>query len=389
MLDVAVGVFVAIVFGAFAAVFIGETALMLWEFKLGKQASTIASFASQQFVFFPTAGVLMLICFAPMTHNQIMHRLRQGARGAITVFLFLALIFAGGWGLGVALDGTAKPADKGRIVWEISPAAKSSIAGCTVDRVFKAHDDYAANLRTGKTRASVAPDNAATENAIDKTDQTFCAATGAMESIAACTIAQDDLRACAKDLWSNKPSKVSQVHSYALKADAIFLLGMLILGLRLAGRAIADQAAPAGAPERLLLCGALLLALWPLLNTTYVASSAAIYGDDSTYRRMSPLFNVAYVAWAISVIGYLQGRFNTASEGVWRIVTVAGTALGALQFDVIIKLFRQYLGPGADMLEMVSFVLLYMTLCYQIAGLMLGATSEQKRAKAEQAEQPS
>jgi branched-subunit amino acid ABC-type transport system permease component len=68
---------------------------------------------------------------------------------------------------------------------------------------------------------------------------------------------------------------------------------------------------------------------------------------------------------------------------------VAGTALGALQFDVIIKLFRQYLGPGADMLEMVSFVLLYMTLCYQIAGLMLGATSEQKRAKAEQAEQPS
>jgi hypothetical protein len=41
------------------------------------------------------------------------------------------------------------------------------------------------------------------------------------------------------------------------------------------------------------------------------------------------------------------------------------------------------------MLEMVSFVLLYMTLCYQIAGLMLGATSEQKRAKAEQAEQPS
>jgi hypothetical protein len=158
---------------------------------------------------------------------------------------------------------------------------------------------------------------------------------------------------------------------------------MLFLGLRLADKSqTLWTGRTSGAPERLLLCGALLLALWPLLNTNYVASSAAIYGENapSTYRRMSPLFNVAYVAWAISVINFLQKKINHGgAENLWRIVTVGATALGALQFDSITQLFRQYLGPGADTFEMVAFVILYMTLCYQIAGIMLGKGDEKER----------
>lgn len=385
--EIAVGAGVAIFFAGFAALFIGELVLMLSEFN-SEQARLIASYASQQFVFFPTAGVFMLICFYPLTYKQILNRVRQGPRGVLVVATFLALIFAAGIGLSYVLDGGGSK-DKGRTVWEVAPDAPAQGEGCSVAAAFDAHRAYAEYVQPGRAKADVAPEKAVSEPTTDKEQQTFCAVLGGERSIAECRAAQASFRACVRDLGNAKPSKVSEYHRYALTGEAIFLLGMLFLGLRLAGQSSKLWGGGAGRAERLLLCGALLLALWPLLNTNYVASAAAIYGENapSAYRRMSPLFNVAYVAWAISVINFLQKRFaHGGAESLWRIVTVGATALGALQFDSIIALFRQYLGPGADTPEMIAFVVLYMTLCYQIAGIMLGKGQDKGEDPDEQGE---
>ncbi len=373
----------------FVFAFVGETVMLFWEFGF-QPGLTMATFAPQQFVFFPTLGVVAVLFFrdaAVLAVEAAFSRVIPAIAGlAVVVITVAGTSFMVGQFRGDGSD---------RSWWEVSRSALIEDHGGPICRtndetcgerdplsVVSAHLRMGPAVREGldlsehvdtERASTVLNDYLALSQLLPKTE-VYCVASGRLESVEACKASQIALhdRINALHAIDGNQSKLGRAHEYFLTAKTAFLfyifgLGIFILSNHERMRDVCgERIIPAC---KTLPVGALAMVIWPVLNQAYVMTNRAMFGIDRGfgYVEFAPIYVAFTIVWAASIILFFL-RLNRANAQMWtQVGTLSITGLTVLQFDVIVRQANRIVGAGAEPAYLIAGVILIVFLSWQAA----------------------
>ncbi len=373
----------------FVVAFIGETVMLFWEFGF-QPGLTMATFAPQQFVFFPTLGVVAVLFFrdaAVLAVESAFSRITPAIAG-----LAVAVITVVGTGFMV---GQFRGEGSDRSWWEVSlPALLEDHGGpiCQPNdetcgerdtlSVISAHLRMGPAVREGldlsehvdtEQASTVLNDYLALSQLLPATT-VYCVASGRLETVDACRTSQIELHHRINDLYAieGNQSKLGRAHEYFLTAKTAFLfyifgLGIFILSNHERMREVCGaRIIPAC---KTLPVGALAMVIWPVLNQAYVMTNRAMFGIDrgTGYVEFAPIYVAFTIVWAASIMLFFL-RLNRANAAMWtQVGTLSVTGLTVLQFDVIVRQANRIVGAGAEPAYLIAGVILIVFLSWQAA----------------------
>lgn len=369
-LSVSIGarVFVTAVFVALGLSFFVETGNLAVEFRADGLWLDLASFYSQNFLFFPVAGTLVLVAFwRPAC--LVVDAYARGVVGFGRLILAVGFVLAGvgSWQLS---DLFARAPD--RSLFEVAPAQLAADKGgeelcggqaCPRAPVLTALREVrlAAARQTlsdvtgrcGPTRTTF----------LDEEDgrQPYCFVSGQRMASEACCQARANFIGAVNALHASEASRAAQVHRLGLPLKVFFLLILVGVGVMLARRRKRLErlyGREMDAFDLSLPLGALIMMIWPVTNSAFTHSYDALFGDGSggsTYRVLAPLYSLGFMVWALALVFYYLRKFGERAEATAQAAGVGVAVVGVVQYDSLVGYVNKTIGAGASVSSLIVF----------------------------------
>ena len=370
-------IIVGVVFAVLGLAFIAETAVVIWEFSEPLALSMVA-FDSQNFLFFPTLGLIGLFAFRRAA-VAIVDAYWRHVQGGKLVLIGSVLVI----GLIAAYLTATFQSSPNRLWWEISKEAlindPGSPAGCTppeCDRapIIEAHQTVRLLARS---EGGLAPFVESCEDELvsafrPQEDRiNFCFVTGSRLGVAECCAAKEGFKDAVSALYQESPSLTYRAHHLFLPFKAFFLLMLLMIGLMLArSRTVLETNYPRTMVlvERNMPIGGLSMLLWPLMNQAYTQSFDLLYGagDAGAFRVTAPLYTVAFAGWVMILLFYYFRRYPKETEGAAKVIGGLLAGLSILNFDSILAWVNRFMGAGTNVVSIAVLVVIALFLAWEV-----------------------
>jgi hypothetical protein len=369
-------VVVNLVFFALALSFLFETAVMLWEFR-APLAMPMATFDGHLFLFFPTFGIIVLLCFrraAIVLVDAYWRHIKGGKFILLGIVLVISAI--------AAYFTITFQSSKNRQWWEVDKQVllddRGEPAGCQPPDCDRAPvvEAYSAIRLLARSDRGLTDMYARCERE-DMTifrpqddSQKFCFATGATESVPACCAAKERFKQAVTDMHAQAPSTTYRVHAMMLPFKAAFLLMLLAIGVTLARRRpVLEEHYPLAMKqvERTMPIGAISMMIWPLMNQAYTVNFDLLYGsgDAGAFRVTAPMYTVAFAAWVAILLFYYFRRYERSTVGAAKAIGGLLAGLSILNFDTIMAGVTRYIGAGANFVSFAVAIVVLAFLVYE------------------------
>jgi hypothetical protein len=356
---------VTIVFAILYLAFLAETGVLVQEFGASGLALRLASLDSQNFIFFPLAGLLALVAFwqpAVLLVDAMWRGQLKYGRIVLGGSLLAALI--GAWLISGAFDSSAA-----RSVFEISPKALTADNGApaTEDapplapvtevlarmRILSGVDDglgeYQAQCDREWLQYSVAAEV-----------EMLCFPAGERLSVRDCCTAKAAFRQHLNGLAAAAPSRTATVHDWVMPVKVFFLLLLLGIGILLVqyrkGLERLHGMTPSGISFGLALGGAVML-IWPLLNAAYLQTMALLTasGSASAYTVVAPLVALGFGVWTLLLVFFHLRSYPSQIEYAAKIGGFIAAAVGVFRYEEITNYLARTLGVGGGLVAIIVF----------------------------------
>ena len=373
---------VSLLFVLLYLAFLTETALLFIEFSSSGLAWSVATLDSQNFIFFPVAGLLALVAFWQPT-VYVFDCLGGGkvpfGRPVLGVSLGLCVVFA-------LTFAASFNTSSSRSVFEIAPPALLEDTGqaATSDQTARASiPDILTRMRIlaadegGLTAYRGRCDTDWLTYADSADRQSLCFPAGERISMADCCQAKRAFRAHLIQLHADSPSQLSYVHKLILPIKGFFLLFLLMIGVLLVQYRKALSATYGDAFTRVsfaLAVGGIVMLIWPLLNASYLDTMALLTGGTarSTYAITAPLIALGFGAWALLLTFFHFRSYPSQIESAARVGGLIVAVLGVLRYEEITTYISRTLGVGGSVVAVIVFAVAVIGL---IASILTGAES--------------
>ena len=357
-------ILVTLLFAGIYAAFLVETGALFVEFRQSGLALRLATLDSQNFIFFPIAGLLALIAFWKPAVMLVDALARDRFRfGRLVLGASLLVCSLAAWGLASAF--AASPA---RSMFEVLPAALTSDTGhsatdtrpalAPVPEVL-ARMKILSNIDGGLRafRAQCDPEWLRYSTGADELK--LCFPAGERISVRDCCRAKAAFRAHVNALAADHPSRLSRIHNLVLPVKCFFLLLLLGLGIflvryrkgleRVYGR-LADIS------FGMALGGGMMLA-WPLLNASYLETMSLLTGgtSSSAYTIIAPLVALGFGAWTLLLVFFHLRSYPSQIEYAAKIGGFIAAAVGVFRYEEITTYLSRTLGVGGSIVAIVVF----------------------------------
>ena len=377
--SLAARIFVTVLFAALYAAFVGETAVLAYEYADTGLTLRLASLDAQNFIFFPIAGLLAVFGFWRPTVILVDGLGRSAVRGGRAVLAITAIgLGVATWGFAALLaDGTA------RSVYEVSPAALASDVAAPVEGV-DANRQTIANTLTSLKILALGPEGLSPYKArCDREwlqfspaaqEEKFCVPAGEVLDVATCCRVKTAFRSHINTLAESDPSLLAQIHRWVLPVKVFFLMLLFMVGVLLVRY---RKSLSAAYGERLhdmsfgMAIGGLVMLCWPLLNAAYLETSTLLTGDGNAgaYAVMAPLIALGFGIWAMLLIFFHLRSYPSQVEYAARIGGFIAAAIGVLRYEEITGFLISNLGIGGGVVAIVVFAV---AVCALIATVLSG-----------------
>ncbi|HAE29137.1 MULTISPECIES: hypothetical protein [Hyphomonas] len=356
---------VTIVFALLYLAFLTETGVLVQEFGASGLALRLASLDSQNFIFFPVAGLLALVAFwqpAVLLVDAMWRGQLKFGRIVLGGSLVVALI--GAWLISGAFESS-----EARSVFEISPKALAADDGApaTADapplapvtevltrmRILSGVDrglgEYQAQCDREWLQYSVAAEV-----------EMLCFPSGERLSVRACCTAKAAFRQHLNRLAAEAPSRTGAVHRWVMPVKIFFLLLLLGIGILLVqyrkGLERLHGMTPSGISFGLALGGAVML-IWPLLNAAYLQTMALLTGSGSAsaYTIVAPLIALGFGVWTLLLVFFHLRSYPSQIEYAAKVGGFIAAAIGVFRYEEITNYLARTLGVGGGLVAIIVF----------------------------------
>ena len=371
--------FVFVVYSLLGISFIGETAVLFWEFG-PEHALTFAAFDSHLFLFFPTLGLVALAAFYLPSCAFVDLYARHVALGKLRFLIGMITLGVAAWFVGVGLADNPH-----RSVWDLTPqtlaADRSEPAGCGVAgepcrRI--ALLEGASNL-TAVSRQRIGvreffrscEAEPLIESGPASERRRFCFASTPLSPApwlstdAECCEAQQRFQAAIdqKYLVAGQQSLTSQVHNVLLPTKVFFLFILLAIGILLTVRhdgVLRHYPDKIGRIEAGVLIGAVAMIFFPLMSQGYVQSADALFGvqQKGGFRSIVTLMSFLFGAWALLILLFFFRRRDQNMEIAVKLAGVVASTIAVLKYDLLVSIVARVLGSGASEISVALLIVL-------------------------------
>jgi len=361
--------FVFVVFLALGLSFIGETALMLWEFG-SEKGLAFATFDSHLFLFFPTLGLVALAAFYLPSCVFVDMYWRHVSFGMLRFFIGVVVIAAL-----ATLIGTNLAANPHRSVWDVKPATLDADTtepqGCgnsgkPCERIQLIQGIE--NLRSVSRRRTGVKDfyrscelEPLLEPDPESQHKRFCFASTPLtaqprlSTDAECCQAQRTYQSAIDTLYADpaQQSITGRIHALLLPSKVFFLFILLAISILLTAR---HKGVTRHYPELIerieigVLVGAAVMIFFPLMSQGYVQSADALFGVQQTggFRSIVTLMSFLFGAWALLLLLFSFRRRDTDLEIAVKMAGVVVSTIAVVKYDLLVSMVVRVLGSGAD-----------------------------------------
>lgn len=358
--------FVGLVFGLLAVTFVGQTAVLIWEF-WDVDWFNIAAVNSHLFLYFPTFGLLALCAFYVPAAVFVDLYWRKLSYGKLRFIAGNVVVIAGALFIAQQFTRGEVPA-----IWWLHPttleADRKATPGCRDGQACPRVSVLAAlkSVReVSQTRVGLSPfvrtcdPDPLIEQPAENTLRRHCFATMSRMAAADCCRAQAKLTTDLVALYSREPahSLTGDVHALLLPFKIYFMLVVLSIGMLLAiWRRVVDRLYTSFVTriERGILVGAVAIVLWPIANHAFLQASESLYGKigQGAYGSFSPVFSLAFGAWAILLVMFFFRQHERDLEAAGKIAGAVGGAIAVLKYNEIIDFAVRFVGAGSSPFEL-------------------------------------
>lgn len=363
---------VAALFAALYLVFLVETAMLIFEFRGSGLAFRLATLDAQNFLFFPTAGLLALVGFYQpsvilidgLARNHVPNG-RYILGGAALIAAFVA------WSLSSAFAG-----GNSRSMFEVEPATLMADQGETIDdeglrraavpevvTMLSILADSEETLSGYRARC----DSEWLQFSPAANDDKYCIPAGETMSIADCCRVKSAFRDHINALHGAAPSDTSAVHRVVMPVKIVFLVMLFFLGILLVTCRTALYRVYGKALEEIsfgIAVGGVAMLIWPLSNAAYLETISLLTGDGSAnlYEIIAPLVALGFGVWALLLVFFHLRTYPGQIEYAARIGGFVAAAIGVLRYEEITAFLINHLGIGGSVVPVIIFAILILTL---------------------------
>lgn len=355
--------------------FLLETGALLMEFRGTGLGVRLASLDSQNFVFFPIAGLLALVAF----WKPAVFLIDGLARGQL---MFGRPVLAGGtiicvlaaWALAAAFSSS--PA---RSIFEVSPSALmqdegmpasgNSPALVPVPEVLARMKILSAS-EGGLSSFRAACDPEWLRYSTEAHEQKLCFPAGGSVTVAECCQAKAAFRAHVNRMAQASPSNLAGIHNLVLPVKCFFLLLLLFIGILLVQYRKGLErlhGEMSGVSFGLAVGGAVML-IWPLLNASYLETIALLTGgtSSSAYSVTAPLIALGFGAWTLLLVFFHLRAYPSQIEYAAKVGGFIAAAIGVFRYDEITTYLSRTLGVGGSVVAIIVFAVAVIALLLSI-----------------------
>ena len=361
-------IIVSLAFLGFAAAFVWETYSLMQEYAKDGLWFRLAVLDSQNFIFFPVAGIAALMVFwRPATVA-----VDAFARGRLPFGRPVLLIGLAG-AVWMAMNiATAFNSSSTRSLYEVAPEAILNDTAAPAVNGLPPRAAIDAALERVRIQARMEEGLAPFRDSCDADmlaysrmadDVKYCFAADAEITVRACCRAKSLMRERVNALNAAQPSKTGEVHKIVLPIKVFFLIILFFIGMLLASRRQVLRDMYSETLNRFSLgvpIGAAMMLIWPLMNAAYASGVDMLLGDgtSSAYRVTAPLYTLAFGAWALMLLFYHLRSYPQQTEMIAKMAGVIGAVLGIVQYDLVVRYITATLGVGADTVTITIFTII-------------------------------
>ncbi len=359
---------VFLVYSALGLSFVGETALLAWEFRDADWLA-LATHDSHLFLFFPTLGLVALAAFYLPSCAFVDMYWRHVRLGKMRFLIGLLVLAAASYVIGTSLAES-----RYRSVWDIAPATlakdKSEPAGCggaakPCERIALlegiANVAAVSHQRLGlKDFVRSCEPEPLIEGESSAERKRFCfastplSAQPRLSTDSECCRSQQRFQEAITSLYQNpeQRSKTGLVHVWLLPTKVFFLLVLLAISFLLA---IRHDGVTRHYPDLIsrievgVLVGAVAMIFFPLMSQAFVQTSDALYGvrQETGFKPIVTFMSFCFGAWALLLVLFFFRRHNPEVELAVKLAGVVASTIAVVKYDLIVALFVRFLGSGA------------------------------------------
>ena len=358
------------------AAFLVETGALLAEFGAGGVGLRLAFLDSQNFIFFPVAGLLALVAFwrpAVLLVDAFGRgKLRHG-RLILTACLFVCGLAA--WGLASLFSGS-----HARSVFEISPAALMADKGTAATGAALPREpvlDVLARMKILSSGEGGLPayraqcDPEWLQYATAASDRALCFPAGQSLTVGDCCRVKTAFREHLNTLATQSPSRLAAIHRYVLPVKCFFLLLLLGIGILLVRFRKGLERVYGGDFSHMsfgLAVGGAVMLVWPLLNASYLETMSLLTGGgaSSAYTVMAPLVALGFGVWTLLLVFFHLRAYPSQIEYAAKIGGFIAAAIGVFRYEDITMYLSRTLGVGGSIVAIIVFAVAVIALLLSI-----------------------
>lgn len=358
-------IIVTLIFAFLYLAFLAESAVLMQEYGPSGIALRLAALDSQNFIFFPVAGLLVLVAFWKPTVLLVDAMWRDKLRaGRVVLLTSLAVCGLFAWAISEAFESS-----NARSMYEIAPSALVADAGVsgTQDTAARAPlTDILARMKIlsavdkglGEYRTQCDREWLRYSTAADA--EMLCFPAGERLSVRDCCTAKAAFREHLNTLAATSPSNTAAVHHIVMPIKIFFLLLLLGLGILLVqyrkGLERIYGAGLSGVSFGLAVGGAVML-IWPLMNAAYLQTVSLLTGSgsDSAYTVVAPLIAFGFGAWTMLLVFFHLRSYPSQIEYAAKLGGLIVAAIGVFRYDEITSYLARTLGVGGGPVPIIVF----------------------------------
>ncbi|MCA8900776.1 MAG: hypothetical protein KDA53_05950 [Hyphomonas sp.] len=356
---------VSLVFALLYLAFLAETAVLVHEYGPSGLALRLASLDSQNFIFFPVAGLLALVAFWRPSVLVVDALWRGHVRqGKLVLAAALLLCGLGAWGVSSAFQSSGA-----KSFYEIAPAALVADTGAPATETAPPRapvTEILARMKIlsgldkglGEYKAQCDAEWLQYSTAADL--ELLCFPAGERISVRACCSAKASFRQHVNQLAAAAPSQTALVHRLVLPVKIFFLLLLLALGILLVHfrKALEKVHGDAvGSVSFGLALGGAVMLIWPLMNAAYLQTTSLLTGSGSAsaYTVMAPLAALGFGVWTMLLIFFHLRSYPSQIEYAAKIGGFVAAAVGVFRYEEITNYLARTLGVGGGLVAIIVF----------------------------------
>ena len=356
---------VTLAFSLLYFAFLLETGVLIQEFGPSGLALRLTALDSQNFIFFPLAGLLALVAFWKPTVLLVDAMWRDRLRfGRVVLIASLAVCSVLAWTISSAFQSS-----DARSFYEITPRALVEDAGAPATDSAPPRAPLTDILARMKILSGIDKGLGAYQAQCDREwlqystaadVEMLCFPAGERLPVRDCCTAKAAFRQHVNALAAKAPSHTGAVHRWVMPVKVFFLLLLLGLGILLVqyrkGLERIHGAIPSGVSFGLALGGAVML-IWPLLNAAYLQTMSLLTGSGSAsaYTVVAPLVALGFGAWTLLLVFFHLRSYPSQIEYAAKVGGFIAAAFGVFRYEEITNYLARTLGVGGGPVAIVVF----------------------------------